>query len=55
VFKYGPILLFYSQIILYEVLSESPWIFIVVTASVKDDETRGKDYTSASILHQFAA
>jgi hypothetical protein len=35
------ILLFDSQIILYEVLSESSWIAIVVTASVKEDERGG--------------
>jgi hypothetical protein len=48
------ILLFDSQIILYEVLSESSWIAIVVTTSVKEDESGGQDYTSASVVHQFA-
>jgi hypothetical protein len=37
---------------MYEVLPESSWIVIVVTASVKEDERGG--HTSSSLLHQSA-
>jgi hypothetical protein len=36
----------------YEVLSESSWTLIVVTALVKGDERGGQGHTSASLLHQ---
>jgi hypothetical protein len=37
-----------------KVLSESSRTVIVVTASVKQDETGGQDHTSESLLHQSA-
>jgi hypothetical protein len=36
----------------YEVLSESSWAVIVVTALVKEDERGGQGCTSTSLLHQ---
>jgi hypothetical protein len=38
----------------YEVLLESSWTFVVVTALVKEDERGGQGHTSTSLLHQSA-
>jgi hypothetical protein len=39
---------------IYEVVSESSWAVIVVTAVVKEDERGGQGHTSESLLHQSA-
>jgi hypothetical protein len=39
---------------LYELVSESSLIVIVVTASVKENKTGGQGHTSTSLLHQSA-
>jgi hypothetical protein len=39
---------------MYKVVSESSLTVTVVTASVKEDERGGLDYTSAGLLHQSA-
>jgi hypothetical protein len=36
----------------YEVVLESSWTVIVVTALVKEDEKGGQGHTSESLLHQ---
>jgi hypothetical protein len=38
----------------YEVLSESSWTVIVVSATVKEDERGGQGHISASLSHQSA-
>jgi hypothetical protein len=41
-------------VVTYEVISESSWAVLVVTASVKEDERGGQGHTSESLLHQSA-
>jgi hypothetical protein len=40
--------------VMYEMVSESSWTIIVLTASVKEDEREGQGHTSERLLYQSA-
>jgi hypothetical protein len=43
-----------NSVVLYEMVSESSWTVVIVTALVKEDERGDQGRTSKSLLHQSA-